>query len=68
MAITHISEAEAAADFPGLLARVRAGEEIVIDPVPRGWLSFARRPNLLAACYQSRLPGRGHGKKWAMSR
>jgi prevent-host-death family protein len=31
MAITHISEAEAAADFPGLLARVRAGEEIVIE-------------------------------------
>jgi antitoxin (DNA-binding transcriptional repressor) of toxin-antitoxin stability system len=31
MAITHIPEAEAALDFTGLLARVRAGEEIVID-------------------------------------
>ena len=31
MAITYISEAEAVADFPGLLARVRAGEEIVIE-------------------------------------
>ena len=31
MATTHISESEAAADFPGLLARVRAGEEIVIE-------------------------------------
>jgi antitoxin (DNA-binding transcriptional repressor) of toxin-antitoxin stability system len=31
MAVTHISEAEAVADFAGLLARVRAGEEIVIE-------------------------------------
>ena len=31
MATTHIPEAEAARDFSGLLARVRAGEEIVID-------------------------------------
>jgi prevent-host-death family protein len=31
VAITHISEAEALADFAGLLARVRAGEEIVIE-------------------------------------
>ncbi|HEX3572869.1 MAG TPA: hypothetical protein VHU44_18775 [Acidobacteriaceae bacterium] len=37
MATVHISEAEAARDFRGLLARVRAGEEVVIgsdtDPV-----------------------------------
>ena len=31
MAVIHISEAEAAKDFAGLLARVRAGAEIVID-------------------------------------
>ncbi|HEX9198705.1 MAG TPA: type II toxin-antitoxin system prevent-host-death family antitoxin [Acidobacteriaceae bacterium] len=31
MATTHISETEAVRDFPGLLARVRAGEEIVIE-------------------------------------
>jgi antitoxin (DNA-binding transcriptional repressor) of toxin-antitoxin stability system len=31
MATTHIPEAEAARDLPGLLARVRAGEEIVIE-------------------------------------
>jgi antitoxin (DNA-binding transcriptional repressor) of toxin-antitoxin stability system len=31
MASTHISEAEAVRDFAGLLARVRAGEEIVIE-------------------------------------
>jgi antitoxin (DNA-binding transcriptional repressor) of toxin-antitoxin stability system len=31
MAVTHISEAEAASDFAGLMARVRAGEEIVIE-------------------------------------
>ena len=31
MARIHISEAEAARDFPGLLARVRAGTEVVIE-------------------------------------
>ena len=31
MATFHVSEAEAARDFIGLLARVRAGEEIVIE-------------------------------------
>ena len=31
MAVIHISEAEAVRDFAGLLARVRAGEEIVIE-------------------------------------
>lgn len=31
MAVTHISEAAAAADFAALMDRVRAGEEIVID-------------------------------------
>ncbi len=31
MATIHISEAEAARDLPGLLARVRAGAEIVIE-------------------------------------
>ncbi len=31
MATFHISETEAARDFAGLLARVRAGEEVVIE-------------------------------------
>lgn len=31
MAAIHISEAEAGRDFPGLLARVRAGEHFVIE-------------------------------------
>jgi antitoxin (DNA-binding transcriptional repressor) of toxin-antitoxin stability system len=31
MAAIHISEADAARDFPGLMARVRAGAEIVIE-------------------------------------
>lgn len=31
MAVIHISEAEATRDFAGLLARVRAGAEIVIE-------------------------------------
>ena len=29
--VIHISEEEAARDFPGLLARVRAGAEVVIE-------------------------------------
>jgi antitoxin (DNA-binding transcriptional repressor) of toxin-antitoxin stability system len=29
--VIHISEAEAARDFPSLLARVRAGAEVVIE-------------------------------------
>jgi hypothetical protein len=33
MATIHISEAEAARDFAGLMARVRAGVEVVIDDV-----------------------------------
>ncbi len=31
MAVIHTSEAEAARDFAGLMARVRAGAEVVID-------------------------------------
>ena len=31
MAVIHISEADAARDFAGLMARVRAGAEIVIE-------------------------------------
>jgi antitoxin (DNA-binding transcriptional repressor) of toxin-antitoxin stability system len=31
MATIHIAEAEAARDFAGLMARVRAGVEVVID-------------------------------------
>ncbi len=31
MAIVHISEADALRDFAGVLARARAGEEVVID-------------------------------------
>lgn len=31
MAVIHISEAEAARDFTGLLARVRAGAEVIIE-------------------------------------
>lgn len=31
MATIHISEADAANDFPGLMAHVRAGDEVVIE-------------------------------------
>lgn len=31
MATIHISESEAAADFPGLMAHVRSGAEVVIE-------------------------------------
>jgi hypothetical protein len=34
MAVIHISEAEAARDFAGLMARGRAGAEIVIEDGP----------------------------------
>jgi antitoxin (DNA-binding transcriptional repressor) of toxin-antitoxin stability system len=34
MATLHISEADAARDFTGLLARVRAGVEVVIENGP----------------------------------
>ncbi len=33
MEVIHISEADAARDFAGLMARVRAGAEVVIDDV-----------------------------------
>ncbi|WP_419804731.1 hypothetical protein [Terriglobus sp.] len=33
MATIHISEAEALNDFSGLMARVRAGDEVVIDAI-----------------------------------
>ena len=33
MATIHISEADAARDFTGLMERVRAGEEVLIDDV-----------------------------------
>ena len=46
MAVTHISEAAAALDFAGLMARVRAGEEIVIESgaTPVAVLRPAARP------------------------
>lgn len=34
MAVIHISEAEAARDFTALLARVRAGAEVIIENGP----------------------------------
>lgn len=46
MATIHISEAEAARDFAALLARVRAGEEVVIesDTHPAAVLRAAEPP------------------------
>lgn len=35
MAVIHISEAEAARDLPGLLAKVRAGDEVLIGDLDR---------------------------------
>lgn len=48
MATIHISEAEAARDFTGLLARVRAGAEVVIDKdaSPAIVLRVAAEPNI----------------------
>jgi len=50
MATIHISEAEAARDFAGLMARVRAGAEVVIDdasPAVRLSSIPARQPGRL---------------------
>jgi antitoxin (DNA-binding transcriptional repressor) of toxin-antitoxin stability system len=46
MPAIHISEADAARDFPGLMARVRAGAEIVIesDIYPAAVLRAAQPP------------------------
>lgn len=46
MAVIHISEAEAARDLPALLARVRAGAEVVIesDTQPAAVLRAAEPP------------------------
>ena len=46
MPMVYISDAEALADFAGLLARVRAGEEIVIesDAKPVAMLKPAAEP------------------------
>lgn len=46
MATVHISEAAAARDFTGLMARVRAGEEIIIDSgsTPVAIIRLAGRP------------------------
>ena len=45
MATIHISEAEAARDFAGLMARVRAGVEVVIDDAsPAVKLSIVAEP------------------------
>jgi antitoxin (DNA-binding transcriptional repressor) of toxin-antitoxin stability system len=51
MAVIHISEAEAARDFAGLMARVRAGAEVVIDdasPAVKLSLVGERRGRLLS--------------------
>jgi antitoxin (DNA-binding transcriptional repressor) of toxin-antitoxin stability system len=55
MATVHISEAEAASDFAGLIARVRVGEEFVIES-DLGAVAIVRpaeaefRPRLLSDC------------------
>jgi hypothetical protein len=50
MATFHISEDEAARDFHNLVARVRAGDEVVIDASPAIKLSLVEefRPRLLS--------------------
>jgi antitoxin (DNA-binding transcriptional repressor) of toxin-antitoxin stability system len=51
MAVIHISEAEAARDFSGVLARVSSGEEVVIDRV-------AAPPVVMSVAVVQRGPGR----------
>ena len=52
--VIHISEAEAASDFAGVLARVRAGAEIVID----GRKSEGQDPIVVAVRPSKPEPGR----------
>lgn len=49
MATVHVSEAEAARDFCGLIARVHAGEEVVIDSAsnPSVAMRVANEPTVL---------------------
>jgi antitoxin (DNA-binding transcriptional repressor) of toxin-antitoxin stability system len=51
MATIHISEADAARDFASLMARVRAGAEIVIesDLYPAAFLRAAEPPRRSSA-------------------
>lgn len=61
MAVIHISEADAARDFAGLMARVRAGVEIVIEngTYPAAVLRVAtppRRPSRSASPCCRRTP------------
>jgi antitoxin (DNA-binding transcriptional repressor) of toxin-antitoxin stability system len=67
MAVTHISEAEAARDFPSILARVRAGEEVVIEadavPVAVLWAASEPRPRRFSeaiALAEARAKERGY--------
>ena len=64
MALTHISEADAINDFASVLARVRAGEEIVIesdkDPVALVRPAAKRPVRLLS---ESLRRAREHGSK-----
>jgi prevent-host-death family protein len=62
MATIHIPEAEAARDFAGLLARVRAGEEIVIEKEasPAVVLRVAAEPSVRRLSESLRL-AREHG-------
>ena len=54
MATFHISEAEAARDFAGLLARVRAGAEVVIEEDSRP-VAVLRSPDLPGSTIEERI-------------
>ena len=56
--VIHISEAEAESDFGSVLARVRAGAEVIIESEERRaarWQSCGRLGHVLAACFPNRL-------------
>jgi len=49
--VIHVSEADAAKDFAGLLARVRSGAEVIIENGKR-LLRWSMRPTHLAGPFQ----------------
>lgn len=62
MATFHISEAEAARDFAGLLARVRAGAEVIIeDPVSPAVVLHAAVEHPLRRLSESLRMAKEHG-------
>jgi antitoxin (DNA-binding transcriptional repressor) of toxin-antitoxin stability system len=71
MAVIHISEADAARDFASLMAKVRAGEEVVIEsgttPVAVMKPAFDKDPSIKATLERMKRRSEERGYKAEMS-